>query len=125
MRAAFARGLAVIIATNPLFPTTAIEQRLAWAGVPVDEYPYALVTTYENMHAAKPQPAYYREILAAIDCPPDRALMVGDDWKNDIAPAAAVGLHTFWTVSYTHLDVYKRQEFDRGTEPGATGKIAG
>ena len=64
VRAAFARGLAVIIATNPLFPTTAIEQRLAWAGVPVDEYPYALVTTYENMHAAKPQPAYYREILA-------------------------------------------------------------
>ena len=96
VRAAFDRGLAVVIATNPLFPATAIEQRLAWAGVPVNEYPYALVTTYENMHAAKPQPAYYREILAAIDCPPARALMVGDDWKNDIAPAAAVGLYTYW-----------------------------
>jgi FMN phosphatase YigB (HAD superfamily) len=96
VRAAFDRNLAVVIATNPLFPATAIEQRLAWAGVPVDEYPYALVTTYENMHAAKPQPAYYREILAAIDCPPQRALMVGDDWKNDIAPAAAVGLYTYW-----------------------------
>lgn len=96
VRAAFERGLAVVVATNPLFPATAIEQRLAWAGVPVDEYPYALVTTYENMHAAKPQPAYYREILTAIDCPPERAVMVGDDWKNDIAPAAALGLYTYW-----------------------------
>ncbi len=98
VRAAFERGLAVVIATNPLFPATAIEQRLVWAGVPVDAHPYALVTTYENMHAAKPQPAYYREILATIDCPPGRALMVGDDWKNDIAPAAALGLYTYWVA---------------------------
>ncbi len=96
VRAAFDRGLAVVIATNPLFPATAIEQRLAWAGVPVDANPYALVTTYENMHAAKPQPAYYREILAAIGCAPDQALMIGDDWRNDIAPAAEVGLFTYW-----------------------------
>lgn len=96
VRAAFDRGLHVVIATNPLFPLAAIEQRLAWAGVPVDTYDYALVTAYENMHAAKPQPAYYREILAAVGTNPAHALMVGDDWKNDIIPAAAVGLHTFW-----------------------------
>lgn len=96
VRTAFDRDLSVVIATNPLFPATAIEQRLAWAGVPVDAFPYALVTTYENMHAAKPQAAYYREILATIGCPPERALMVGDDWRNDIAPAAALGLHTYW-----------------------------
>jgi FMN phosphatase YigB (HAD superfamily) len=22
--------------------------------------------------------------------------MIGDDWKNDILPAASVGLHTYW-----------------------------
>lgn len=96
VRAAFDRGLHVVIATNPLFPLAAIEQRLAWAGVPVDTYDYALVTAYENMHAAKPQPAYYREILSVIGCEPGRALMVGDDWRNDIAPAAEVGLFTYW-----------------------------
>ena len=48
------------------------------------------------MHAAKPQPAYYREILAAVGVEPGRALMVGDDWKNDIIPAATAGLFTFW-----------------------------
>lgn len=96
VRAAQQQGLSVVIATNPLFPRAAIEQRLEWAGIPIDDHDFALVTSYENMHAAKPQPAYYREILAAVGTNPAHALMVGDDWKNDIIPAAAVGLHTFW-----------------------------
>lgn len=99
IRAAFDRGYAVVIATNPLFPQTAIEQRLDWAGVPVSNFPYALVTSYENMHATKPQPAYYREILDIIGCVPAESLMAGDDWKNDIAPAAAVGIKTFWVTN--------------------------
>jgi HAD superfamily hydrolase (TIGR01549 family) len=97
--AARERGLAVVIATNPLFPRVAIEQRLAWAGIAVNDYDYALVTTYENMHAAKPQPDYYREILSIVGQPPERALMVGDDWRNDIAPAAAAGLRAYWIAA--------------------------
>lgn len=96
VRAALDRGLSVVVATNPLFPRIAIEQRLEWAGLPVSEFDFALVTAYENMHAAKPQPAYYREILAAVGAEPGRALMVGDDWKNDIIPAAEAGLLTYW-----------------------------
>ena len=48
------QGVTVVVATNPLFPRVAIEKRLEWAGVPVAEFSYALVTTYENMHATKP-----------------------------------------------------------------------
>ena len=96
VRSALDRGLSVVVATNPLFPRAAIEQRLEWAGLPVSEFDFALVTAYENMHAAKPQPSYYHEILAAVGAEPDGALMVGDDWKNDIAPAAEVGLFTYW-----------------------------
>jgi FMN phosphatase YigB (HAD superfamily) len=92
----FARGLKVVIATNPMFPRRAVEERLAWAGLPVTDYPYHLVTTYENMHATKPHLAYYREILDYIQVEPSAALMVGDDWENDIAPAAAVGCATYW-----------------------------
>ncbi len=87
-------GHRVVLATNPIFPRTAIEQRMQWAGV--HAFPYALVTTMENMHACKPNPRYYREILATIACPPERALMVGDDPANDIAPAREVGLKTWW-----------------------------
>lgn len=92
----FAQGWQVVIATNPLFPQTAIEQRLAWADVPVTDYDYALVTTYENMHAAKPTPAYYTEILARIDCAPANAVMVGDSVENDMQPSQALGMPCFW-----------------------------
>lgn len=92
------RGLAVVIATNPLFPRMAIEQRLEWADVPVTAHDYALVTTYENMHATKPQPLYYQEILDEIGVRPHEALMVGNDWKNDMIPASAVGTFTYWVA---------------------------
>lgn len=89
-------NLKVVVATNPLFPLIAIEARLDWAGLPLDEYDFALVTGYENMHAAKPQTAYYSEILAKIGCAPEEALMVGNDWEADILPAYSVGIQTFW-----------------------------
>jgi HAD superfamily hydrolase (TIGR01549 family) len=89
-------GLKVVIATNPMFPRTAVEARLSWAGVPVSEFAYDLVTTYENMHATKPHSAYFAEVFANIGVAPGDALMVGDDWENDIEPAAAAGCFTFW-----------------------------
>ena len=90
------KHLDVVVATNPLFPLVAIEARLAWAGLPVEAYDFALVTAYENMHATKPSPAYYSEILEKINCAPENALMVGNDWENDIAPAHSVGIPTYW-----------------------------
>lgn len=92
----FHLGLKVVIATNPMFPRRAIAARLAWAGVPLAEHPYALVTTMENMHATKPHKAYYREILERIECLPHEALMVGDDIERDIEPAFNLGLYTYW-----------------------------
>jgi FMN phosphatase YigB (HAD superfamily) len=92
----FARGLQVVIATNPMFPRRAVEHRLDWAGLPVTEFPFALVTTYENMHATKPHTAYYQEILDHLGVPAEKALMVGDDWENDIEPAARLGCLTYW-----------------------------
>ncbi|MCP4357448.1 MAG: HAD family hydrolase [Chloroflexi bacterium] len=96
VQTSFDLGLKVVVATNPLFPRRAIEERIAWAQVPVQQYDYTLVTTMENMHATKPHQAYYEEILAAIDCPPQAALMIGDSWKNDIQPAVGLGLSTYW-----------------------------
>jgi len=95
----FRHDLQVVIATNPIFPRMAIEQRLAWAGAPVTEFDYALVTTYENMHATKSHPAYYREIVARLGRQPGECLMVGNDWERDIAPAASVGLTTYWIAT--------------------------
>jgi len=90
---AFERGLQVAIATNPLFPRLPVEQRLEWAGVPATEFDYALVTTYEDMHATKAHPAYYREILDRLGRQPGECLMVGDDWTRDMDAGRTVEEH--------------------------------
>jgi len=96
---AFERGLQVVIATNPLFPRTAIEQRMAWGGLGVDRFRYALVTSYENCRATKSSPAYYRGILAVLGRRPDECLMVGDRWDWDVACADAAGIPTYWIAA--------------------------
>ena len=88
---AFDLGYDVVIATNPLFPEIATHQRMAWAGV--DGLPYRRVTTYENSRFCKPNPRYFAEILDAIDCAPEAALVVGDEAMDMVA--ATIGCTTF------------------------------
>jgi len=95
LRAAFSQGLAVAIATNPLMIRPAIEHRLSWAGVPSDEFGYALITDVETLHFAKPRPAYFAEALAYLGRLPTEAAMVGNDPNEDLEPAASLGMPTF------------------------------
>jgi HAD superfamily hydrolase (TIGR01549 family) len=83
---AFALGHKVAIATNPLFPETAIRQRMAWAGV--DDFPYDWVTTYENSRCCKPNLCYFAAIAARLDVPAEACLVVGDE-DMDMAAARA------------------------------------
>ncbi len=94
VRTAIDAGCEVVVATNPIFPETAMRQRMDWAGV--SDLPFRLVTSYEIMHTAKPNSFYYREILELIGRRPEECVMVGDDWGNDMAPAMEVGLNVFW-----------------------------
>ncbi|MBN1564895.1 MAG: HAD-IA family hydrolase [Anaerolineae bacterium] len=110
----------VVVATNPFFPRTAIEQRLDWAGVSVQDIPFDLVTTLENMHYSKPHPAYYEEILARLGVQADEAIMVGDDWENDIEPAWRAGLNTFWIVP----DGSNHDHEDLPIQPDGIGSLA-
>ncbi|MBX3064278.1 MAG: HAD-IA family hydrolase [Anaerolineae bacterium] len=87
-------GLAVVIATNPIFTRSAIYRRLAWAGV--DDLDFAFVSSSENVHFTKPNAQFYEEILARVGVEADEAIMVGDGIGNDIIPARQVGMNTFW-----------------------------
>jgi FMN phosphatase YigB (HAD superfamily) len=89
------RGFTVAIATNPLFPREAIEQRLVWSGIPPAEYQFDLISSLETFHFSKPNPAYFAEVLAQLGWPEGPAVVVGDDPENDIAPAQTMGLPTF------------------------------
>jgi FMN phosphatase YigB (HAD superfamily) len=82
----------VVIATNPVFPETALRQRMEWAGV--GSFQYRLVTSYEVMHFTKPHPEYYREISEIIGVSPERCLMIGNDVGEDLT-AGGLGMKTF------------------------------
>ena len=90
------RGWRIAVATNPLFPRTAIHQRLQWAGFsPVEDY-FDLVASYETFHFTKPNLAFFAEALARLAWPDGPVIMIGDSIKNDIRPARAFGLPAFW-----------------------------
>ena len=88
------RGLNIVLATNPMFPLTAILQRLEWASLRASDFTH--ITSLENSHACKPHARYFTEVLSLIGVEPREALMIGDDWRLDIAPAMALSLHTYW-----------------------------
>lgn len=90
------KGYHLAVATNPLFPISAIRQRLAWANLGVDKYPFQAITSYESFHFAKPEPAYFAELLARMGWPDGPVVMVGDDMERDIIPASSLGLATYY-----------------------------
>ena len=96
--ALLSQNLLVAIATNPLFPESATFGRIAWAGLEDYISEFAFVTNSENMHYAKPDPAYFAETIARVGVEPDEALVIGDSPTNDIEAAEALGIHA-WQVS--------------------------
>ena len=91
------QGLKAIVATNPIFPIAAIQQRMEWAGIA--DLPFTMVTSYETSHYCKPQIAYYQEVLTSIQCAPAECLMVGNDVEEDLI-AAKLGMKTYWVTDW-------------------------
>ena len=88
-----ASGKAVVLATNPLFPHTATENRMRWAGLKPEDF--AFYTTYENSKYCKPNPKYYEEIMQKLDLKPDECIMIGNDFGEDIVPTKKLGIQGF------------------------------
>lgn len=86
------RGCRVILATNPIFPAIATETRIRWAGLKPEDF--ELYTTYENSIHCKPNPDYYRDILAKCGLNPAECVMVGNDVGDDMV-AQALGMRVF------------------------------
>ena len=76
------KGYQLILATNPLFPKIATHKRIQWAGLQLDNFHY--ITTYENANYAKPNLAYYQQILSYLNLNPQDCLMIGNDTDEDM-----------------------------------------
>ena len=87
-----AAGYRVLLATNPIFPAIATENRIRWAGLEPEDF--ELYTTYENSCHCKPNPDYYRDILNSMALDPAECLMVGNDATEDTA-AELTGMQVF------------------------------
>ncbi|SER40792.1 HAD family hydrolase [Salipaludibacillus aurantiacus] len=89
---AIKQGYRVAVATNPVFPKSAIYHRLSWAGL--NNIPFELVTVYEESHFTKPHPQYYRHISEKLGVQPEECVMAGNDKQEDMA-AEKAGMKTF------------------------------
>ncbi len=80
IQTAFNKKYKVVIATTPVLPLTAIEQRLDWAGI--GDFPYDLITSIENSCATKPNLLYYQLIFKFLNLSAKECIMVGDEAKD-------------------------------------------
>ena len=87
-----AQGYRIALATNPLFPSVATEERIRWAGLQPSDFEF--FTTYENIGFCKPNPDYYREVLKRANLQPEECLMVGNDVQEDMV-AADLGMQVY------------------------------
>lgn len=112
-------GYRVAIASNPVFPASAMESRIRWAGFSPDEF--ELFTSYENIGFCKPNPDFYREILKRLKIEADECLMVGNDVTEDMV-AESIGMNVFLLtdclINKEHKDisVYPRGSFEQMTD---------
>ncbi|SFS82614.1 HAD family hydrolase [Marininema halotolerans] len=102
VQSALDRGYRVAVATNPVFPRAAIQERMRWAGV--DDL-VEWVSVYEETHWCKPHPNYYREVAQSMNVIPEECIMVGNDRQEDLV-ASTVGMTTYWV---------KQHRIDRGS----------
>jgi FMN phosphatase YigB (HAD superfamily) len=94
---ALSQGYRLAIATNPFFTYFAVQERLRWAGLPPEKYPFSLLTSNESFHFAK-SPVYFAELMGRLGWPDEPVLMVGDDLNLDIIPSQAIGIPSYHIV---------------------------
>ena len=92
VRALAAKGYDLVLATNPLFPPSAVASRLGWIGLKPQDF--KLTTHYANSTYCKPNLGYYREIFTKINKAPTQTLMVGNSVTDDMC-VRVLGTDTF------------------------------
>jgi FMN phosphatase YigB (HAD superfamily) len=113
VRKALAKGWRIVLATNPLFPRLAIEERMRWAGIL--DFPWEYISTYENSRACKPKLYYYREMISKLQLDPEQCWMVGNDTQEDMV-AGQLGFKTYLVTDYLI-------EKNAGHQPNARGTL--
>ncbi len=98
VEAASAEGIALVLATSPIFPREAILERMKWCRIPPVHF--EIIADMESTRFCKPQARYFTDLAGALHIPPERCLMAGNDLSHDMA-AGRTGMKTF--LATTHM----------------------
>lgn len=99
----------LVVATNPLFPKSAVIDRIRWAGL--DEDDFSFVTSFESMHYCKPNINFYKEVLKVIGKNFSECLMVGNHVDEDMI-AKEIGISTYLIEDYAMGDMKDKKNID-------------
>ncbi len=86
------KGYRLVLATNPVFPPAATENRIKWAGISPEYFEH--ITVYNNSSFCKPNTDYYGEIMQKLNMLPEECLMVGNDVDEDMC-TQKIGMETY------------------------------
>ena len=103
-------NLSIGIATDPVTKAIAVDFRLRWANI--EDFPYCLITHGENMHAAKPHPEYFKEILRKCGARAHEVVMIGDDLLQDISGAKRIGIKTILVKTGVKRSINVKPDFE-------------
>ncbi|MEZ2190556.1 HAD family hydrolase [Corynebacterium sp. CCM 9204] len=88
---ALATGARVGILTNSV--TEIQSAKLRYTGL---DLPGVHLLASGDLGVAKPRPECYAKALSILDVPADRAVMIGDNYENDVAAPRRAGMSAFW-----------------------------
>lgn len=106
------KGFRLIIATNPLFPRIATDQRIEWAGLNPGDFEY--VSYYDNSSWCKPSLGFYSEILSKLSLKASDCYMIGNDVIEDMG-AVALGFKGFLVTDNVRGDLERAPECEQGS----------
>jgi HAD superfamily hydrolase (TIGR01549 family) len=109
------KGYRLILATNPVFPKIATDQRIAWAGLASGDFEY--VSYYDNSGFCKPNPEYFFEILRKCSLDASECYFVGNDVTEDMG-AVALGFEGFLVLDHAVGDIERAPVCERGDYSG-------
>ena len=96
----------IALATNG----SSVNQKRKLTAATLIEAPWQYVAISQLLGVSKPHHEFFELVQRRLRRPPERLLMVGDDWDRDIQGAAAAGWQTCWVS-------WGRRLPDHGTAP--------
>ncbi len=91
------KGYRLVLATQPLFPRIATNQRIEWGGLRIDDFEY--ISYYDNSRYCKPSHGYFTEILDKLGLSAEQCYMVGNDARDDMS-AMALGFEGYLLTNH-------------------------